>query len=395
LRAALSPLREIVDEVVIAAGGGVPEEDLKCYGEIADRLFSTEFEFVERHLAWLHAQCRGDWILRLDGDEIPSPEMISEVLIARDDRKLNSVLFARRNLFPTVERYILQEPWYPDFQVRMVRNDGSLRFVGLMHTAAERVLPARALEAPLYHLPFILGSIENRRSRAARYEQLRPGLLAPTELPANDALLPEGLPSLITAPVPAEHQRQIEAALSASTPAAGDAVDAVSISLAETDAFWSGRSLSDSAYRATIEVIGAPVPLFPGERRPFYCRVRNEGDESWGWDPSVGPYLHVAHRILDESGAPVDEWRPSFFTEWVRPGMETIVPISLDAPVDPGRYLLEIKVRHAPERLFGNAEEVKLLVCSEGAWGTPNRAARAKSGGDTTDSSGRGSFRIS
>ena len=172
LKAALGPLREIADEVLIAAGGPVPESDLRHYAEVADRVFSIEFEFVERHLAWLHAQCRGDWIVRLDGDEIPSAEMVAAVLEARDDRQVASVLFARRHPFPTVEHYIVQEPWYPDFQVRMVRNDGSMRFAGLLHSAAERTLPSRIVEAPLYHLPFVLSSAEDRRARGERYEKL-------------------------------------------------------------------------------------------------------------------------------------------------------------------------------------------------------------------------------
>jgi hypothetical protein len=370
LRAALGPLREIADEVVIAVGGPIPEEDMRHYAEIADRLFSIEFEFAERHLAWLHAQCKGDWILRLDGDEIPSAEMVAEVLAARDDRRLACVLFARRDLFPTVESYIAQEPWYPDFQVRMVRNDGSLRFAGLLHSNTERTLPARLLEAPMYHLPLILSDLENRRARAVRYEQLRPGLLAPTELPANEMMLPEDMPPLVIAPVPAEHQRQIRAVLSASGPARRGPVDVVAVSLAEMDAFWASRPLPESAFSARIELVGAQVPFAPGERRPLYLRVSNEGDELWGWDPSLGPYLHVVHRLLDATREPVQDWRPSFFTEWVRPGMATIVPGTIDAPTEPGSYLLEARVRHSPqERLFGSAPEVELIVRPGGAWG--------------------------
>lgn len=367
VRAALEPLREIADEIVIAAGGPVPDTDLRCYGEIADRLFSIEFDFVERHLAWLHAQCRGDWILRLDSDEVPSAAMVSEVLAAKHDRRLSSVFFARRNLFPTVERYIAQEPWYPDFQVRMVRNDGSLRFTGLLHTAAERTLPARISEAPIYHLPFVLADAGARRARAARYEQLRPGLLAPSGLPVNDALLPESLPAIETAVVPDEDRRRLEAVLSASGPAR-DSVDAVPVSLREMDVHWAGRALRESAYRATMAIVGKPVPMALGERRPVYFQVRNEGDETWGWDPSVGPYVHVVHRLLDESRTPVDDWRPSFFTEWVKPGATTIVAGHLDAPSEPGRYLLDVKVRHAPERLFGDSQELELVVRPGGAW---------------------------
>ena len=371
MRAALSPLREIADEVIIAAGGPVSEEDLCYYADVADRVFSIEFVFVERHLAWLHAQCRGDWVLRLDGDEIPSPEMVSAIATAKDDRLVNSVAFARRSLFPTVECYIVQEPWYPDFQVRMVRNDGSLRFSGLVHTTAERTFPARTLEAPIYHLPFILSDIEARRARGERYESQRPALVAPTELAANDALLPEALPNVLTAPIPDEHRRRIEAVLSSSgPPVTRPPVNVRSVALQDTDGLWSGRVLPQSAYQASIEFIGAPVPLSPGERRPVYFRVCNTGSERWGWDPSIGPYLHVVHRLLDEARAPVDDWRPSFFTEWVAPGATTVVPGHVDAPSRPGRYVLEVKVRHAPERLFGDSQDVELVVRPGGAWST-------------------------
>ena len=82
----------------------------------------------------------------------------------------------------------------------------------------------------------------------------------------------------------------------------------------------------------------------------------------------MGPYVHVVHRLVNESGAAVDEWRPSFFTEWVKPGATTIVPGTLDAPAAAGPYQLEVKLRHSPERLFGDAQRVELLVRPGGAW---------------------------
>jgi hypothetical protein len=362
----LAPLREIADEIVIAAGGPVDEETLRYYCEIADRLFAIEFSFIERHLAWLHAQCSGDWILRLDGDEIPSPGMVAEVANTRDDRGLSCVSFSRRALFPTIDNYIVQEPWYPDFQVRMVRNDGSMRFAGLQHTTAERTLPGHAVEAPLYHLS-LLSEIADRRARAARYERLRPGMVAPTRLPANDMYLPETLPPLLAASVPQRDLSHIEAVISAAGPAPACTPDTVPVSLEQMDRLWAGRTLPEMAYRASIELVGTPVPLSPGERRPLYFRVRNEGSECWSWDPSVGPHLHLVHRLLSENGAPLEDWRPAFFTEWVRPSMVTIVPGYLDAPDASGRYELEMKIRHAPERLFGTAQKIEVVVRPEGA----------------------------
>jgi hypothetical protein len=382
LRSALAELRDIADEIVIAAGGPVDADDLCHYAELADRLFAIEFDYIERHLAWLHAQCRGDWILRLDGDEIPSREMIGEVTAARESGAVTGVFFARRNLFPTIDSYISQEPWYPDFQLRLVRNDASLRFQGLQHSGAERTLPARIVEAPIYHLALVLADADERRSRAERYEALRPGLVAPTGLPARMLELPEAVGHLLTARVPADDVRAIETILSARVaPAPDDASAAQSVTLAETDAYWAGRVVAEAAYRARLEVVGDVTPLAPSERRPFYFRVSNDGSERWGWDPAVGPYVHVVHRIVDEALVPVCDWVPSFFTETVRPGATTIVPAYVDSPSTPGRYRLQLRVRHAPDRLFGDAEERELVVRPGGAWGgdsslRPDSAAR-------------------
>src|SRR5580693_586792 len=85
--AILEPLRPYAEEIVIAADARVEEATLAQYAAVADRLFRIEFRFPERHMAWLHAQCRGDWILRLDGDEVPSEAFV---------RRLPSMLASNR-----------------------------------------------------------------------------------------------------------------------------------------------------------------------------------------------------------------------------------------------------------------------------------------------------------
>ena len=68
----LAPVRAVADEVVIAADSRVDASTLAGYAALADRLFRVEYRQYEAHLGWLHAQCSGDWILRLDGDEVVS-----------------------------------------------------------------------------------------------------------------------------------------------------------------------------------------------------------------------------------------------------------------------------------------------------------------------------------
>src|SRR5690349_4184157 len=88
--AILTPLRELADEIVLAADARVDADVLAAYGKLADRLFTLDVLTMERQLQWLFSQCRGDWILRLDGDEVPSSALIAklpELLASRKARQ--------------------------------------------------------------------------------------------------------------------------------------------------------------------------------------------------------------------------------------------------------------------------------------------------------------------
>ena len=58
------------------------------WATVADRLFEIELDtFPEPAMAWLHAQCSADWILRIDDDEVLSAsllEQLPELTKARD-----------------------------------------------------------------------------------------------------------------------------------------------------------------------------------------------------------------------------------------------------------------------------------------------------------------------
>src|SRR5262249_13385938 len=155
-------------EVVIAADSRVPKSDLAAYGAAADRVLRFEFSYTERHLAWLHAQCSGDWIFRIDGDEVPSPELIKALPGLIMSARALQYWFVRRWLFPDAAHWLNEVPWYPDFQCRLVRNDGTLRFPGIRHSSAEPLLPRRYIEAPLYHLDLAVNDAEARRRKIAR-----------------------------------------------------------------------------------------------------------------------------------------------------------------------------------------------------------------------------------
>src|SRR5262249_47429676 len=99
LAAILEPLRPHAHEILIAADSRVPSEHLVAYQELADRVIRIEYRQLERHLGWLFAQCSGDWIMRVDGDETPSQAFLRRLPGLLRERRIQQVWTANAWLF--------------------------------------------------------------------------------------------------------------------------------------------------------------------------------------------------------------------------------------------------------------------------------------------------------
>ena len=213
----LAPIRALADEIVVAADERVDEETLAGYAALADRLVAIEFHgpSLEAHLAWLHAQCKGDWILRLDGDEVLSASLIRSLPRLLSRPEVRQYWIRRHWLFRDRQTRLDDVPWATDHNNRLVRNDGTLRFSGLLHTGAEPAGPSAYVEEPIYHLELLLNSEEARRAKAVRYEVARPHLVAPPGVARiNEAYyLPELRPTLRTRSVPPEDSPSLDRAM--------------------------------------------------------------------------------------------------------------------------------------------------------------------------------------
>jgi len=385
--ALLEPLRPYADEVVIAADARVDEDTLGGYAALADRVFAIDYSSYERHLAWLHAQCSGDWILRLDGDELPSDAFIKRLPELLATRRVQQYWVARAWLFPDAHRILAGEPWATDFLNRLVRNDGTLRFTGQMHAHAEPVAPAEYVEEPVYHLNLLTTSRQERREKAVRYEVQRPHLLAAGGGRMNEAIyLPELRRSLPTRPTPAEDHDSIARALDAATPLAlASTSDVTRISLHDTYRWWEGRAVSDNAYQAHIEPLAPTLSLAPGEWRNVFLRVSNNGSERWPFRLEEQPLIRLAHRWLDPDGAPLEpHGARTPFPRVVEPGERVTVPVAVLAPSAPGDYLLEVDVVHELVRWFDCPRQLPARVerpdglAPAGPRLTPTRPPRAQ-----------------
>lgn len=365
--AVLDPVRAYADEVLIAADARVDEQALAGYGALADRLFRIEYVLPERHLAWLWSQCEGDWILRLDGDEVPSRAFVRRLPEMLGSRSVRQYWIARAWLYPDAEHVLTDMPWSEDFVNRLMRNDGSLRISGQTHSDPEPVAPREYIDEPLYHLDLLTSSHRQRLDKVVRYEADRSRLPAAGGGRLNEAFyLPESrrdAPKL--RPCPEEDRAAIARALDGSpTPAAGVPVgDVPFVSLRKMDRMWEGRAVGADAYRASIEPYRPPLSLAPAERRHVAFWVRNEGDERWPACLEEEPRIRLSYRLLNPDGSiHTPEGPRSAFPRAVGPGEQILVPLHVDAPASSGEYVLEVDVVHEDVRWFDCACRVPVRV---------------------------------
>ncbi len=164
VNALLGQLREVADEIILGVDSRVASSSLGQYAKWADRLLRYEYtNSPQRAVAWLHRQCRGDWILRLDGDEVPSPALVAALPELTARRDVLQYWIPRRWLFPDLNSWLNELPWFPDYQNRLVHNDSTLWFEGMTHTCA-----MRDAARPLSGSPTVPSEPADADGRAAR-----------------------------------------------------------------------------------------------------------------------------------------------------------------------------------------------------------------------------------
>jgi len=395
--ALLSLFREAAGEIVVAVDSRVDPAALAPLVTVADRVVRFRFRPpVDRPRAWLTAQCSGDWILSIDGDEVPSAALLDRLPGLLADKDVLQHHLPRRWLFPDPGSWLAELPWWPDHQVRLVRNGfGAAVARSGVHGGMVAVLPNRQAEAPLYHLDCVLTSEQERQDKADRYEAEHPGRQAFGGGPLNHTLyLPERTHTRAPQPVPPEDRVLIDHVLAGTTvDTAVPAADLDRIPLVpddEIDALAGPPTLAgalpDDAYRARLALADhEDRRLAPGERRPLYVRVTNAGGVRWPWGLDHEPLIRVAHHWRDADGAVVQqEGLRSPFPVAVDPGETVVVPVWVDAPSAEGTYLLDVDLVHEHVRWFDDPLTVEVRVAERPGPRLPAHTATGAGAGAET-----------
>jgi hypothetical protein len=376
--AVLTGVRQIADEIVVAVDVSAGEQDLTPLGAIADRLFEIELgTFLESALAWLHAQCSGDWILRIDDDEVVDASLLEQLPELMQARDVVQYWIARRWLYRDPHNYLDEWPWFPDFQGRLVRNDAQLWFPGLCHSSVALTPPVRYLDSGLYHLVLLQADRQEREHKIQRYLEVDEALrVTAADSHLGTYYLPERHPDALISAIDPCDQAAIDAALSRlgkKVSATAATPHARHVAPAELQARWAARTFEDSGYNATIRLIDVHRRLIADDHRPFRVRVSNDGTEWWPGGNDRLPMIRVAYRWLTPSGDVFEaEGHRTPLPHPLAPGESCTVTMNVTPPSSAGRYLFAPDLVHEHVRWFDcRSPPVEMTVVAD-----PNDQAR-------------------
>jgi hypothetical protein len=362
--ALLATLRGVADEIVVAVDSRADPESHRDLLRVADRVVTYEFaEPYDRPLPWLFEQCRGDWALSIDDDEIPSLELIEALPELCADERLVHYSLPRRWLFPDASTYLDDWPWRPDYALRLLRRDPRLiRFSDEFHRSILAAGPGRFLTLPLWHVDPIVRPVEERRAKARLYERRRPGMRIAGRSHNYAFYLPENRPDPPLAPLPDAEREHVEAIVRAGPQPGPPRATVEPVAGVELDRLW---PVTDPAARAgRLELLERePEELIAGERRTVEVLVRNDGSATWPWGVDGVPEIRVGSRWFDPNGRELEELQiHSVLAGPLPPGDAEVVPAHVVVPGEAGAYRLRLELLHQHVGWFGVALELDVDV---------------------------------
>lgn len=149
----------------------VPETDISCacpVRQVARPL--DDFASQRNHMK---AQCTGEWLVYLDGDEMLAPRDWEALPALIREGDAESFYFTRQTLYPDETSAKVGFGLWPDLQQRLFRNHGRVRFERPIHEKLAGLdgPAAIALDLPIKHYSRLRKSPEQIREKLARFDK--------------------------------------------------------------------------------------------------------------------------------------------------------------------------------------------------------------------------------
>jgi hypothetical protein len=262
----------------------------------------------------------GDWILSLDDDESMEDTFDAIVPELLADPAVTHYWFRRKWAVagPSCE-HLFAPPWYPDWQLRLFRNDRTLVWKPARPHSGYRAQGPGAFEtrADILHYEQVQCDPAERARKLESYRRIIGSAVA------NDMYHPpDGLPRRPFRPRTRTGDR----------PGLGRFLEGTR---EPTGPYW-------APWGATF--VGIDMPREAAAGVPFLAlvTVRNSGDMAWHPVGRRGGGLHLAHHLLSADGRMLAWDGPRYSVpRVVPPGGEAEFTCEVRAPAEPGDYLFE------------------------------------------------------
>lgn len=366
LAAILALFGDVADEIVVAVEEPRALVTHEAVAHVADIVRSfPPTEPCDRPIPWLFGLCSGKWILNIDDDEVPSPELIERLpgIIAR--KSVTHGWIARRWLYPSTNTYLAEPPWSTEFQLRLfLADERFVQFSDVFHRPVVAHGPGLFIDAPLWHLDTAVNPVNRRRLKADAYERARPGMKIEGRAHNHAFYLPELVPNAAVAAVPGVDASVIDAVLAGSaTPTRQARAHLGYASDDEVGHVWPGPPHADTLHRGRLAVPALPAGMRAGVQETIDAYVTNESTETWRFGKEARPEIRLGyHWSLDRK--PVDEPKAlrTPLPSDLHPGETQFVPVHVVPPVRAGRYALQIDILHEGFGCFRSTLPAELEV---------------------------------
>jgi hypothetical protein len=340
---AIDSAREVCDEVVVVLDSENLGQRLSDFERLqnVDKVFMTKVDLpIETALFDVMRACSGDWVFRLDSDEVMSADLREDLSdIQKVMANSTHAWVQRRWLWPDESTFLSAAPWYPDLQLRLFRNVPQIwRLSRDVHRPAVVEGDGCILSGAIYHRDLVESPRDRRESKAKQYELMRPGLRTHSGSSTNFGLY---LPELsITQPSHADvPQRDRLSVMHSMTQ---------KVEL-QRSSFWPPEPLprSTNAIEADRAISKIEISLqqtgavSAGNKFHVLVKLFNRSDSTLT-TTFRGTELRLGARWLTEPGKETNrEWRAAL-PRLISAGQTVLVPIEVEASIATGEYVLEI-----------------------------------------------------
>lgn len=170
--AIIALFRDIADEIIVGIDSRLDTETLDPIVQGASRAFRMTIDGNFANSSWLIRQANHEWVFFIDGDEVPSFDLLLRLRNLRQiDSQITHAYVGMRWLWPDELQYLESEPWRDDPQLRLVRRSARIYNWPTGIHEAPRV-DGKAVFFPefLYHLDLCLNDASTRSAKITRYD---------------------------------------------------------------------------------------------------------------------------------------------------------------------------------------------------------------------------------